>query len=72
LARQISTNSSFVMLPVAMARDRRGRQSSTFCVELLGLPRRTIMVEFTPHPGEEVLRDGNWAADWTPAEAVFG
>jgi hypothetical protein len=28
------------------------------------------MVEFTSHQGEEILRDGNWAADWTPAEAV--
>jgi hypothetical protein len=35
----------------------------------LATPRRTAMVEFTPHPGEEILRDGNWAADWTPAEA---
>jgi hypothetical protein len=26
----------------------------------------------TPNPGEEILRDGNWAADWTPAEAVTG
>jgi hypothetical protein len=30
------------------------------------------MVEFTPHPGEEILRDGNWTADWTPAEVVAG
>jgi len=45
---------------------------SRVCVELLGVPRRTVMVEFTPHPGEEILRDGNWAADWTPAEAVSG
>jgi hypothetical protein len=21
---------------------------------------------------EEILRDGNWAADWTPVEAVAG
>ena len=28
------------------------------------------MVEFTPHTGEEMLRDGNWVADWTPAEGV--
>ena len=27
------------------------------------------MVEFTPHAGEEILRDGNWAGDWTPARA---
>ena len=49
-----------------------GRSSAIvdICVELLGVPRRTVMVEFTPHPGEEILRDGNWAADWTPAEAA--
>jgi len=38
------------------------------CVELLGVPRRTVLVEFTPHTGEEMLRDGNWVTDWTPAE----
>jgi hypothetical protein len=47
-----------------------GRAIVDGCIELLGVPRRTVMVEFTPHPGEEILRDGNWAADWTPAEAV--
>jgi len=47
-----------------------GRAIVDICVELLGVPRRTVMVEFTPHPGEEILRDGSWAADWTPAEAV--
>ena len=35
-------------------------------------PITMVMVEFTPHPGEEILRDGNRAADWTPAEAVAG
>jgi hypothetical protein len=40
------------------------------CVELLGVPRRTVMVEFTPHAGEEILRDGNWVAEWIPAEAA--
>jgi hypothetical protein len=28
------------------------------------------MVEFTEHSGDEILRDGEWAADWTPAEAA--
>jgi hypothetical protein len=30
------------------------------------------MVEFTPHAGEEMLRDGNWVAEWNSAEAVAG
>jgi phenylpyruvate tautomerase PptA (4-oxalocrotonate tautomerase family) len=47
-----------------------GRAIVDICVELLDLPRQTVMVEFTPHTGEEMLRDGNWTADWTPAEAV--
>jgi len=58
-----------------MSSRRRGKARTgnvDICVELLGVPRRTVMVEFTPHPGEEILRDGNWAADWTPAEAVSG
>jgi hypothetical protein len=29
-----------------------------------------VLVEFTPHSGDEILRDGKWAADWTPAEAT--
>ena len=47
-----------------------GRAIVDICIELLGVPRRTVMVEFTPHTGEEMLRDGNWVADWTPAEGV--
>jgi phenylpyruvate tautomerase PptA (4-oxalocrotonate tautomerase family) len=49
-----------------------GRAIVDVCVELLGVPRRTVLVEFTPHAGEEMLRDGNWVADWTPAEVVAG
>jgi hypothetical protein len=49
-----------------------GRAIVDICVELLGVPRRTVMVEFTPYAGEEILRDGNWAGDWTPAEAFTG
>ena len=35
-----------------------GRAIIDVCVELLGVPRRSVMVEFTPHVGEEILRDG--------------
>ena len=28
-----------------------------------------VLVEFTVHSGDEILRDGEWAADWTAAEA---
>ncbi len=40
------------------------------CVEILGLPRRNVFVEFTAHVGNEMYRDGAWVADWTPAEGV--
>jgi len=40
------------------------------CVDILGLPRRTVFVEFTAHVGEEMYRDGAWVADWTPAEGT--
>ena len=40
------------------------------CGEVLGVPKRTVLVEFTVHRGDEMLRDGEWVADWTPAEAA--
>ena len=49
-----------------------GRAIVDICVELLDVPRRTVLVEFTPHSGDELLRDGNWVAEWTPEEANAG
>jgi phenylpyruvate tautomerase PptA (4-oxalocrotonate tautomerase family) len=46
-----------------------GRRIVDNCVEVLGVPKKTVFVEFTVHRGDEILRDGNWAADWTAAEA---
>jgi hypothetical protein len=41
------------------------------CVEMLGLRRDRLGVEFTQHTGDEMYRHGRgWAADWTPAEAA--
>jgi phenylpyruvate tautomerase PptA (4-oxalocrotonate tautomerase family) len=40
------------------------------CVKILGVPRRWVLVEFTPHIGEEIYRDGKWVADWTPGESA--
>jgi phenylpyruvate tautomerase PptA (4-oxalocrotonate tautomerase family) len=66
-----------IMVLVEFRRDRTaeqrlalGRAIVDACVELLDVPRRTVFVEFTPHVGEEMLRDGNWVADWTSDEAV--
>src|SRR5437660_3873275 len=66
-------------ITVVMVEFRRGRPAEKrlalgraivdVCVELLGVPRRTGMVEFTPHPGAAILRDGNCAADWRHAES---
>jgi len=49
-----------------------GKAIVDICVELLGVLRPSVMVEFTPHPGEEILRDGKWTADWTATEAAAG
>ena len=46
-----------------------GRRIVDICSEVLGVPERTVLVEFTVHSGDEILRDRNWAADWTAAEA---
>lgn len=68
---------SIVMVLVQFRRGRPaedrltlGRGIVDICVAVLGVPRQTVLVEFTPHSGEEILRDGNWAAEWTPAEAT--
>ena len=46
-----------------------GRRIVDICGEVLGVPKRTVLVEFTVHSGDEILRDGEWAGDWTAAEA---
>jgi phenylpyruvate tautomerase PptA (4-oxalocrotonate tautomerase family) len=46
-----------------------GRRIVDICTEVLGVPKRTVLVEFTVHSGDEMLRDGEWAGDWTAAEA---
>src|SRR5262245_11422475 len=40
------------------------------CVDVLKIPRKWVLVEFTPHVGEEIYRDGKWVADWTPEEGA--
>jgi hypothetical protein len=47
-----------------------GRKIVDICVDVLNVPRRTVMVEFTEHSGDEIQRDGEWVGDWTSAEAV--
>jgi hypothetical protein len=42
-----------------------GRHIVDICAEVLGVPKRTVLVELTAHSGDEILRDG----DWTAAEA---
>ena len=46
-----------------------GRVIVDICGQVLGVPKRTVLVEFTVHTGDEMLRDGDWTGDWTDAEA---
>jgi hypothetical protein len=46
-----------------------GRRIVDICGDVLGVPKRTVLVEFSVHSGDEMLRDGEWAGDWTAAEA---
>ena len=46
-----------------------GRRIVDICAEVLGVPKRTVLVEFTVHSSNEILRDGEWAGEWTAAEA---
>jgi hypothetical protein len=45
------------------------RRIVEICAEVLGVPKRTVFVEFTVHTSDEMLRDGEWAGEWTAAEA---
>jgi phenylpyruvate tautomerase PptA (4-oxalocrotonate tautomerase family) len=49
-----------------------GRRIVDICTEVLGVAKRTVLVEFTVHSGDEILRDGEWTGDWTDAEASAG
>jgi phenylpyruvate tautomerase PptA (4-oxalocrotonate tautomerase family) len=49
-----------------------GRGIVDICSEVLNVPKRTVLVEFTVHTGDEMLRDGNWTGDWTDAESSAG
>jgi hypothetical protein len=40
------------------------------CVDVLKVPRKWVLIEFTPHVGGEIYRDGKWVADWTPEEGA--
>jgi phenylpyruvate tautomerase PptA (4-oxalocrotonate tautomerase family) len=51
------------------ARLELARRIVDICAEVLGVPKSTVLVEFTVHAGNEMLRDGEWVGDWTPAEA---
>ena len=46
-----------------------GRGIVDICGQVLGVPKRTVLVEFTVHTGDEILREGEWAGEWTAAEA---
>jgi len=46
-----------------------GRRIVDICTEVLGVSKKTVLVEFTVHTADEILRDGEWTNDWTPAEA---
>jgi phenylpyruvate tautomerase PptA (4-oxalocrotonate tautomerase family) len=46
-----------------------GRRIVDICSEVLTVPKRTVLVEFTVHVGDEILRDGEWAIEWSAAEA---
>ena len=46
-----------------------GRRIVDICTEVLNGPKRMVLVEFIVHTGDEILREDEWANDWTPAEA---
>ena len=47
-----------------------GRKIVDIYADVLNVPRKMVMVEFTEHSGNEIQRDGEWVGDWTSAEAA--
>ena len=45
-----------------------GREVVRACAELLEVPASTVMVEFSPHDADEILRDGEWTNEWVSSE----
>lgn len=46
-----------------------GRGIVKACAEELLVPENSVLVEFTVHTGDEMLRDGQWVSEWNAAEA---
>jgi phenylpyruvate tautomerase PptA (4-oxalocrotonate tautomerase family) len=46
------------------------RRIAKVCHQILQFPEKNVLIEFTPHDGNEIYRNGEWVADWTPSEAT--
>lgn len=46
------------------------RRIAKACHQILKFPEKNVLIEFTPHDGNEIYRNGEWVADWTPSEAA--
>lgn len=44
------------------------RRVAAICSNLCDVPLKNILIEFTPHDGNEMYRDGDWAGEWSPSE----
>lgn len=46
------------------------RRIAKACHQTLQFPEKNVLIEFTPHDGNEIYRNGEWVPDWTPSEAT--
>lgn len=46
------------------------RRIAKACHQILKFPEKNVLIEFTPHDGNEIYRNGEWVADWNPSEAT--
>jgi phenylpyruvate tautomerase PptA (4-oxalocrotonate tautomerase family) len=44
------------------------RKIVDICVDVLTVPRKRVMIEFTARSGDQIVRDGEWVGEWTSAE----
>jgi hypothetical protein len=46
------------------------RRIAKACHQILSFPEKNVLIEFTPHDGNEIYRNGEWVAEWSPSEAT--
>ena len=45
------------------------RRIASTCSNLCNVPLKNVQIEFSPHEGNEIYRNGDWVSEWSSNEA---